>query len=221
MTRHHGRLFLLCGTLLAGAFPALALAANPKVKIETSLGNIVVELDKEKAPISTENFLSYTRDKFYDGTVFHRVAPTFMIQGGGYDPEINEKMSGLHPPIKNEWQNGLKNTRGTIAMARTTAPDSATAQFFINVVDNANLDQPISGGAGYAVFGKVVEGMDVVDKIKDTPTQNHPKYPGGKVVPVTTVLIKSVTLVGGDAPTEGKDKPAPKDAKETREPKKE
>lgn len=215
MTRRSGQLFGWCGISLAWAGTALAQApaGNPKVKLDTSLGVIVVELDKEKAPISTENFLSYTRDKFYDGTVFHRVVPTFMIQGGGYDAEINEKQSGLHPPIKNEWKNGLKNARGTIAMARTNDADSATAQFFINVVDNANLDQPMSGGAAYAVFGKVVEGMDVVDKIKDTPTQSHPKYPGGKVVPVTAVVIKSVTVVGGAAAAEVKDKPAPKDPK--------
>lgn len=211
----------MCGLLFACAGSGWAIAANPKVKLETSLGVIVVELDKEKAPISTENFLSYTREKFYDGTVFHRVMPNFMIQGGGYDAEINEKSSGLHPPIKNEWQNELKNVKGTIAMARTNSPDSATAQFFINVVDNASLDQPISGGAAYAVFGKVIEGMDVVDKIKNTPTQNHPKYPGGKVVPVTPVVIKSATIVGGDAGTEGKEKAESKDVKESTDDKKE
>lgn len=204
----------VCGLTLIITSPGMAQSpsSNPKVKLDTSLGVIVLELDSAKAPISTENFLSYTRDKFYDGTVFHRVVPTFMIQGGGYDAEINEKQSGLHPPIKNEWQNGLKNVRGTVAMARTASPDSATAQFFINVVDNANLDQPISGGAAYAVFGKVVEGMDVVDKIKATPTQQHPKYPGGSVVPVTPVVIKSVTIVGASS-AETKDKPAAKEGK--------
>lgn len=212
----------MCGLMFACAGSGWAMAGNPKVKLETSLGVIVVELDKEKAPISTENFLSYTREKFYDGTVFHRVMPNFMIQGGGYDAEINEKSNGLHPPIKNEWQNGLKNARGTIAMARTNSPDSATAQFFINVVDNGSLDQPISGGAAYAVFGKVIEGMDVVDKIKNTPTQVHPKYAaGGKVVPVTPVVIKSATIVSGDAGTEGKEKAESKDAKESAGDKKE
>lgn len=179
--------------------PAAAGKANPKVVIETTLGNITLELDAAKAPISTENFLQYAKDKFYDGTIFHRVMPNFMIQGGGHLPNLDEKKEGIRPPIKNEWQNGLKNVRGTIAMARTNAADSATAQFFINVVDNANLDQAGGGGAGYAVFGKVVEGMDVVDKIKDTETKVDPKYPGGKVVPATPVVIKSVRVAGDGA----------------------
>jgi cyclophilin family peptidyl-prolyl cis-trans isomerase len=164
--------------------------------METTLGDFVIELDAQKAPISTANFLTYVNEKFYDGTIFHRVIPTFMIQGGGFDDKINQKRAGLHPPIKNEWKNGLKNVRGTIAMARTSAPDSATAQFFINVVDNDFLDQP-NGGAAYAVFGKVVDGMDTVDKIKETKTENNSKYPGGKVVPVTAVVIKSARVVGG------------------------
>jgi len=111
------------------------------------------------------------------------------------DKDLNKKTEGMHSPIKNEWQNGLKNVRGTISMARTSAPDSATSQFFINVVDNASLDVP-RGGAAYAVFGKVAEGMDVVDKIRNTPTEVNPKYPGGKVVPVTPVIIKAVRIVG-------------------------
>lgn len=207
---------VLCGLVLgmAGAAVQAGDKANPQVRMVTTLGDIVIELDAAKAPISTENFLRYTREKFYDGTVFHRVIPTFMIQGGGYDADINEKKSGLHAPIKNEWQNGLKNVRGTIAMARTNAPDSATAQFFINVVDNANLDQPISGGAAYAVFGKVVAGMDVVDKIRDTETVAHPKYPGGKVVPATAVVIESVTVIGEENAANEKD------AKKSPEPKK-
>ncbi len=206
-----------CGVAigLAGVAAQASDKANPQVRMVTTLGEIVIELDAAKAPISTENFLRYTREKFYDGTVFHRVIPTFMIQGGGYDAELDEKKSGLHAPIKNEWENGLKNARGTIAMARTNAPDSATAQFFINVVDNANLDQPISGGAAYAVFGKVVAGMDVVDKIRDTETVAHPKYPGGKVVPATAVVIKSVTVVGEESAANEKD------AKKAEEPKKE
>jgi len=170
---------------------------HPKIKLDTSLGAITIELDGEKAPISTLNFVRYATEGFYNGTIFHRVIPTFMIQGGGYTPDMEEKKNGLHASIKNEWTNGLKNNRGTIAMARTSAPDSATAQFFINVVDNGMLDQP-RGGAAYAVFGKVVEGMDAVDKIKDTKTVNHPKYPSGgqPVVPETAVVIKSATLVG-------------------------
>ncbi|MBI4717706.1 MAG: peptidyl-prolyl cis-trans isomerase [Planctomycetes bacterium] len=196
------RLILALSLVGWAATPELAVAAegnpNPRVKLETTLGDIVVELDAAKAPITTENFLTYARDKFYDGTVFHRVISNFMIQGGGYDTDLNEKPT--RSPIKNEWENGLKNVRGTIAMARTTAPDSASAQFFINVVDNPKLDQPISGGAGYAVFGKVVEGMDVVDKIRATPTQDSPKFAGaGKVVPVTAVVIKSARVVGASA----------------------
>jgi len=175
---------------------------HPRVKMEVTqadkpLGDIVIELDGEKAPLTTLNFLKYVEDKFYDGTIFHRVMKTFMIQGGGFTPEVDEKQSGLQPPIKNEWKNGLKNARGTISMARKGGqPDSASAQFFINVVDNARLDQAQSDGAAYAVFGKVVEGMDVVDKIKDTAVKAHPKYPGGEVVPVETVLIKSARVIG-------------------------
>jgi len=180
---------------------------NPRVKLETTLGNIVVELDAAKAPISTENFLQYVRDKFFDGTIFHRVIPTFMIQGGGYLPSMDEKKDGLRPAIKNEWQNGLKNVRGTIAMARTSLPDSATAQFYINVKDNPNLDQPspAGGNAAYTVFGTVVEGMDVVDKIKDTETKLDPKYAsGGKVVPVTPIIINAAKLLGEEAKPAGK-----------------
>jgi len=171
-------------------------ALHPKVKLETSLGDIVLELDGEKAPITVLNFVQYAQDKFYDGTIFHRVMNNFMIQGGGYTLELDEKKDGLRSGIKNEWQNGVKNAKGTIAMARLgNQPDSATAQFFINVVDNNGLDQP-RDGAGYAVFGKVVEGADIVEKIRNTEVKQDAKYPGGKVVPVTPVVIKSVTVVG-------------------------
>jgi len=185
------------GTQPAATQPAQAqpAGANPRVKLETTLGDIVLELDADKAPISTLNFLQYVTSGFYNGTIFHRVMSTFMIQGGGFTPDLVEKKEGLRPPIKNEWKNGLKNQRGTIAMARTQVADSATAQFFINVVDNASLDMP-RDGAAYAVFGKVVEGMDTVDKIKDTPVKEDPKLPMGKVVPVTPVVIKSATVVG-------------------------
>lgn len=169
---------------------------HPRVALETNLGTIVVELDGEKAPISTVNFAQYAADGFYDGLIFHRVMDGFMIQGGGFTPDMDQKRDGVRAPIKNEWKNGLKNLRGTIAMARTQVHDSATAQFFINVVDNAALDRP-NDGAGYAVFGKVVEGMDVVDKIKTTPTTTHAKYPAGPVVPKETVLIRSAKLQGG------------------------
>ena len=143
-------------------------ATNPVVSMETSLGTIKVELFQKEAPISTKNFLDYTKSGFYNGTVFHRVINGFMIQGGGFTPDMIPKKT--NPSIKNEADNGLKNDRGTLAMARAMDPNSATAQFFINVVDNANLNRPNPDGAGYAVFGKVVEGMDVVDKIKAVKT---------------------------------------------------
>jgi FKBP-type peptidyl-prolyl cis-trans isomerase/cyclophilin family peptidyl-prolyl cis-trans isomerase len=186
----------------AGTQPAPANAGlYPRVKMETTLGDIVIELNGEKAPISTQNFIRYAEEGFYNGTIFHRVIKTFMIQGGGFTPDLKQKRQELHAPIMNEWQNGLKNERGTIAMARTGDPDSATAQFYINVVNNSSLDiaRPGSRGepaAAYAVFGRVVEGMDVVDKIRDVPVQTNSKYPSPQpVVPVEPVIIKSVTLV--------------------------
>jgi peptidyl-prolyl cis-trans isomerase A (cyclophilin A) len=142
-----------------------------KVRFKTNKGDFVIELNAEKAPITAENFLSYVKKKHFDGTTFHRIIPSFMIQGGGFaleDGKLVEKTTDK--PIKNEGQNGLKNLRGTVAMARTNDLNSATCQFFVNVVDNAMLDYPNNGG--YAVFGKVVEGMDVVDKIKAVPTGN-------------------------------------------------
>ncbi len=137
------------------------------VVLETSKGNIEIELDAGNAPITVENFLGYVNSGFYDGTVFHRVIPNFMVQGGGFTPDGTQKPT--NPAIKLESDNGLKNNRGTVAMARTNQPDSATSQFFINVVDNAFLDYA-PGNDGYAVFGKVVSGMDVVDEIKEVPT---------------------------------------------------
>ena len=183
--------------------PADTAAAAGKVTLKTSKGTIVIQLDKEKAPITVENFLGYVKKKHYDGTVFHRVMPDFMIQGGGFAVEgkdLVEKETGKG--ILNEGKNGLKNLRGTIAMARTPDPDSATAQFFINVKDNPMLDYP--SGGGYAVFGKVIEGMDVVDKIKAVPTATLPllmRHPatGEKIrmpnedVPQENVVILSAT----------------------------
>ncbi len=181
---------------------------HPRVKIETSLGDIVLELDAEKAPVTVMNFIQYAEDKFYDDTIFHRVMSGFMIQGGGFavvtkEEEgtsrigLQQKTDGLRPGIKNEWQNGLKNVRGTISMARKGGqPDSGTSQFFINVVDNASLDRPQRDGAAYAVFGKVVEGIETVDKIRYTEVEAHRDYPGGKVVPVEPVVIKSVQTIG-------------------------
>ena len=142
-------------------------AAMEYAVLRTNRGDIVIELDRAKAPISVDNFLAYVKDGFYDGTVFHRVVPGFVIQGGGFDQKGAQKPTKA--PIKNEWRNGLKNLRGTLSMARTNAPDSATSQFFISLKDNDSLDQPISGGAGYAVFGRVVAGMDVVDAIAALP----------------------------------------------------
>ncbi|MBI9016414.1 MAG: peptidyl-prolyl cis-trans isomerase [Phycisphaerae bacterium] len=159
-------------------------AKNPKVIIETSMGKITLELDAVKAPITTANFIAYAKSGFYDGTIFHRIISDFMIQGGGMTSNMTKKPTNA--PIKNESKNGLKNKRGTIAMARTQVLDSATSQFFINVKDNTMLDYPAQGG--YAVFGKVVDGMDVVDKIRYVKT-------GTNDVPTDTVLIKSVKLV--------------------------
>jgi len=172
---------------------------HPRVKMETTLGDIILELDAEKAPVTVDNFLRYATDGFYKDTIFHRVIGNFMIQGGGFTAEMDKKSEGLRPEIKNEWNNGLKNVRGSIAMARRGGtPDSASSQFFINVVDNPRLDQPLRDGAAYCVFGKVVEGLDVVDKIRDTEVVKHPKYPSpAPVTPKEAVVIKSVTLLEG------------------------
>ncbi len=166
---------------------------RPRVKMETTLGDIVIELDATKAPMTVDNFLLYAGSGFYDGTVFHRVIPTFMIQGGGYNEAMEQKTDGLRPPVKNEWTNGLKNKRGTISMARLgNQPHSGTAQFFINVVDNERLDMP-GDGAAYCVFGQVVEGMEVVDQIKSVKCVKHEKLPFPQpVTPETPVVIKSV-----------------------------
>jgi peptidyl-prolyl cis-trans isomerase A (cyclophilin A) len=165
--------------------PALPAAAQ-KVRLATSLGDIVVELAPDKAPKSVENFVQYVKEGHYDGTLFHRVIDGFMIQGGGFTPGMTQKPT--RAPIPLEVNKGLSNLRGTLAMARTSAPDSATAQFFINVVDTPRLD---TMGGGYAVFGKVVEGMDVVDKIKAVPTGNKGPFQN---VPLTDVVIKKANV---------------------------
>ncbi len=159
------------------------------VVMETTLGNIEIELNAAKAPITVENFLSYVDAKFYDGTIFHRVIPNFMVQGGGFTADMEQKPTKA--PIKNEANNGLKNSRGTIAMARTMIVDSATAQFFINTVDNnfLNFSAPNPRGYGYAVFGEVVEGMDVVDQISATKTGFKA---GMQDVPTTPIVIKTI-----------------------------
>jgi len=164
---------------------------NPVVLMKTSQGDIKIELDKAKAPVTVENFIVYVNDKFYDGTIFHRVIPAFMIQGGGFDKDMNQKKT--KPPIKNEAGNGLKNDVGTIAMARTGVVDSATSQFFINTVDNEFLDHKSKTpqGYGYAVFGTVTKGMDVVKVIEKVKTGSKGMF---QDVPVEAVMIEKVTV---------------------------
>ena len=179
----------------AGAKPqenTAPLKGIVKVTIETSKGSIELELDADKAPITVANFVNYAKKGFYEGTIFHRVIPGFMIQGGGFTADMNQKPT--ENPIQCESKNGLKNTKGAIAMARTSDPHSATAQFFINVKDNANLDYPSFDGWGYAVFGEVVEGMDVVDKIAAVQTGNKGQFQN---VPLTPVLIQKAREEGG------------------------
>jgi peptidyl-prolyl cis-trans isomerase A (cyclophilin A) len=180
----------LAATLAAALLASLPAWAQQKVKLATSAGDIVLELDRDKAPKSVDNFVAYVKAGHYDGTIFHRVIDNFMIQGGGMTPDMSEKPK--RAPIPLESRNGLNNVRGTVAMARTPMPDSATAQFFINLKDNAFLDQANSrDGNGYAVFGKVVSGMDVVDKIRAVPVADKAGYQN---VPVTPVIIKKATL---------------------------
>ena len=169
-------------------------ATETKVRLNTNMGPIVIELDAAKAPKSVENFLQYVKDKHYDGTVFHRVIAGFMIQGGGFTAELTQKPA--RAPVPNEANNGLSNVRGTIAMARTNDPDSATSQFFINVVDNKNLDHVSKDSGytwGYAVFGKVVSGMEVVDAIRNVAT--GPKGPFPTDVPTSAVVINSAEII--------------------------
>jgi len=193
------RLTLLCALFVLPLAQASADDQFPRVRITTTLGDIVLELDREKAPKSVENFLDYVREGFYDGTIFHRVIDEFMIQGGGFTQDLQKKPT--RAPIKNEADNGLKNLKGTVAMARTNDPDSATAQFFINVSDKntfLNHTSRSPRGWGYAVFGKVVEGMDVVDKIRKTPTGSAGPFRSD--VPRTPVVMEKVVLDGA-APT--------------------
>jgi len=171
------------------AVAAHTAQAAPSVEMQTSMGAIVIELDSEKAPITVKNFLQYAKDGFYNGTIFHRVIDGFMIQGGGFTKEMGEKPTGAQIP--NEAKNGLKNMRGTIAMARRAEPHSATAQFFINHKDNSPLDYPSQDGWGYAVFGKVTQGLDVVDKIAKVKTGNRGMF---QDVPVEPVVIQSVKV---------------------------
>ncbi len=161
-----------------------------KVKLQTTLGDIVIQLDPQKAPITVSNFITYVKSGFYNGTIFHRIIPGFMAQGGGFD--INMRKKPTLAAIKNESNNGLKNDRATISMARTSNPDSATAQFFINYGNNSSLNFPAQRGSGYAVFGIVVEGMDVVDKMAKMPTSSRA---GLRNVPTTDIVIEEASLV--------------------------
>jgi peptidyl-prolyl cis-trans isomerase A (cyclophilin A) len=187
---------VVAGAILCACLPVGAVSAqddkHPVVILDTSFGPITIELDQEKAPITVENFLKYVDAGFYDNLIFHRVMPGFMIQGGGFDKDMREKTEGQRGTIKNESGNGLSNMRGTIAMARRPDPDSASNQFFINVVDNQKLDNL---GGGYAVFGKVTAGMDVVDKIRVVRTTT--RGINGDV-PVEAVIIKSARRKGKD-----------------------
>jgi cyclophilin family peptidyl-prolyl cis-trans isomerase len=178
-------------TLMASLlFTGTVFAADaPKVTLKTTMGDIVLELDPEKAPLTVDNFLKYVKKGQYNGTIFHRVIDSFMIQGGGFDKNMKEKPTGA--AIQNEAKNGLKNEIYSVAMARLPTPHSATAQFFINVNNNENLDYPGRDGWGYCVFGKVIKGMDVVDKIKMVPTADTGMHQN---VPVTPIIIESAKL---------------------------
>jgi len=169
-----------------------SMTTSPRVKLTTNYGDIVIELDPAKAPKTSENFLTYVRDGFYNNTIFHRVIDGFMVQGGGFEPGMKQKATGA--PVENEANNGLKNDKYTIAMARTNDPHSATAQFFLNVANNEFLNHtaPTPQGWGYAVFGKVVEGQDVVDKIKGVKTGNAGFHQN---VPSTDVVIERATIL--------------------------
>lgn len=175
----------------------IVIAAGPQVELKTSAGTIVIELYSDKAPKTVENFLQYAKDGFYDGTIFHRVIPGFMIQGGGFNADFRQKPT--RAPIRNEAENGLKNTAGTIAMARTSDPHSATSQFFINVADTRDLDfrYPTEQGYGYCVFGKVVKGMDVVERIAKVPTGPGPAP--HRDVPLKPIVIESARVLDATA----------------------
>ncbi len=186
LTRRAAAGFVVLSALLPAAWAQQA----PRVTFTTSAGDFVVEVYPDKAPKTVENFLKYVREGHYDGTIFHRVIDGFMIQGGGFTPDMQQKPTRSAIPL--ETRPELKNDRGTLAMARTANPNSATAQFFINVVDNKGLNAPMPDGHGYAVFGKVVSGMDVVDRIKGVPTGNRGPFQN---VPATPVVIKSASVV--------------------------
>ncbi|MFA5922565.1 MAG: peptidylprolyl isomerase [Methylococcaceae bacterium] len=185
-------MMLLLTSTLSFATEKTMSDTQTKVKLTTTLGEIIIQLNAEKAPVSSANFLTYVNEGFYNGTIFHRVIPDFMAQGGGFDTSFTQK--AVHAPIKNEANNGLTNTRGTLAMARTNDPNSATAQFFINLKDNSFLNHTsqTSSGWGYAVFGEVIEGMDVVDAMAKQATGNRG---GHQDVPKTDIVIEKAEVV--------------------------
>lgn len=185
-------MMLLLTTTLSFATENKMSDTPSKVKLTTSMGEIIIQLNPEKAPVSSANFLTYVNEGFYNGTIFHRIIPGFMAQGGGFDTDFNQK--AVHDPIKNEADNGLPNKRGTLAMARTNVPDSATAQFFINYKDNSFLNHtsPTPSGWGYAVFGEVIEGMDVVDEMAKQPTGNRG---GHQDVPKTDIIVEKAEVI--------------------------
>jgi peptidyl-prolyl cis-trans isomerase B (cyclophilin B) len=185
-------MMLILTTTLSYATEKKMSDTPSKVKFTTSLGAIIIQLNPEKAPISSANFLTYVNEGFYNNTIFHRIIPGFMAQGGGFDTDFNQKAT--HNPIKNEADNGLPNKRGSISMARTNAPDSATGQFFINFKDNSSLNHtsPTASGWGYAVFGEVVEGMDIVDEMAKQPTGNRGAF---QDVPKTNIIIEKAEVL--------------------------
>jgi peptidyl-prolyl cis-trans isomerase A (cyclophilin A) len=186
---------LIAAVLTAVLFSSGLASAEPRVEFKTNQGSFVVDLDSAKAPKTVDNFLKYVQSGFYNGTIFHRVIDGFMIQGGGFTADLNQKPT--NPPVVSEAQNGLKNQMYTIAMARTSDPDSATAQFFINVRDNQGLDFPNAMGNGYTVFGKVISGTQTIDRIRKIPTMVSPAPKFGRMadVPTTTVVIESATVL--------------------------
>lgn len=186
---------ILITTTLLGA--SLAQAENPKVLFETTAGNFVIELNAEKAPVTVENFMRYVNTRHFEGTIFHRVIPDFMVQGGGFT--VNFEQKDVFDPIVLESNNGLYNNFGTVAMARTSVPDSATAQFFVNVKDNDFLNYSNEANPGYAVFGKVTEGMDIIMEISTRPTGPGGKYKRMSDVPVVPVIIEKVIVLNAPA----------------------
>lgn len=187
------KFFLVCAVIVAAMIPPVFAQedSNPMIVLHTNLGDITIEVFDDKAPITAENFIQYVQDGFYDGTIFHRVIPGFVIQGGGFTTEYKQA-DGLRAPIENESDNELGNERGTLSMARTSNPDSATSQFFINLTNNPPLNYK-PGQPGYAVFAKVTDGMDIVDQIATIPT--GPAGPFGQDVPQETVVIESAEVI--------------------------